>query len=166
MPEEQEWLQHDVAQSEVLSVESPLMTHVPHVLAVTSQTLLPSQPELAVHVVAQAVLLRHAKLPVQTAALVEHWPVPVQVPAGVSMPALQVFPQAVLLVGYTQAPEVSQSVAPQAPPVVQLAVVEQQWVPVPPLGPQSALVHWSLPPHAAPVPPLATQVPPAPGVAQ
>jgi hypothetical protein len=42
----------------------------------------------------------------------------------------------------------------------------QQCVPVPPVGPQSTLVHWSLPAHVAPAAPLATQVPEAPGVAQ
>jgi|HubBroStandDraft_2_1064218.scaffolds.fasta_scaffold1138490_2 hypothetical protein len=38
VPDEHAWLQHDVAQSEVLSVVSFAGTHVGHVLSVTSQT--------------------------------------------------------------------------------------------------------------------------------
>ncbi len=100
----------------------------------------------------------------QAAAVPEHVPSPLHVPAEVSCPLLQVPPHAVLLVGPTHAPAALQSVAPHTPVVVQVPV--QQWVPVPPVGPQSSLVHWSLAPHVAPAAPLATQVPEAPGVAQ
>ena len=60
-----------------------------------------------------------------------------------------VLPQDVPLAGYTHAPEVSQSVAPQLPPVVHAAV--QQCVPVP-AGPQMPLAHALFAVHDVPAP--------------
>ena len=52
--------------------------------------------------------------------------------------------------------------APHAPPVVHDA---EQQLPLP-ATPHRPLVHWLLPPHDAPAPPLATHVPDAPGFKQ
>jgi hypothetical protein len=60
VPDEHAWLQQDVEQSPMASVLSPMGTHVTHVLALTSQTLVPPQPVLAVHEVAQVVAFRQA----------------------------------------------------------------------------------------------------------
>jgi hypothetical protein len=57
----------------------------------------------------------------------------------------------------------SQSLAPHAPPVVQVAL--QQCVPVP-LVPHRPLTHWSFAPHVVPEGFLATHVPLGPGFTQ
>jgi hypothetical protein len=73
-------------------------------------------------------------------------------------------PHEVVLPGKTQAPVVSQSVAPHAP-VVGLHAAVQQWVPVPET-PQTFELHWSFAVHALPAAPVETQVPEAPGFMQ
>lgn len=106
--------------------------------------------------------------PLQTYGLHEDVAVP-QPPAPSQLWVVKVVPAHVvglhvIAEGKLHAPVPVQSVAPQAPPVgVQAA--EQQRVPLP-VTPQMPFEHWSAAPQTAPGPPLATQVPTAPGLAQ
>jgi hypothetical protein len=118
-----------------------------------------------VHVVAQLVAFAQAKPPGHGVdAPPAQVPAPLHVPPEVSSPLLHdVAPHRVPLPAYLHAPNVSQSVAPQVPPVTH--DVEQQRLPVP-KGPQIMLAHASALVHGAPAPPRGTHLPDAPGVWQ
>jgi hypothetical protein len=143
----------------------PFATHVPFAPGLLQNTPVPWQSASEAHAVLHAVALAQTKPPAQGAAAPDaaHVPAPLQV-AGVSCPLLHDPGQLVPLTGNTQAPPALQSVAPHAPPTT-AQVAAQQWVPVPDV-PQTLAAHWSFAAQVAPAPPLATQVPDAPGFAQ
>jgi hypothetical protein len=107
--------------------------------------------------VKHAVVLEQMRLPAQGPPL----PLPLHVPPLQAVKVLVialahvVAEQEVEVPGYEQAPVPSQSVAPQAPPVMQAA---EQQCPVP-VAPQMVDVHWSPEVHAAPAASLGTQAP-------
>jgi|HubBroStandDraft_5_1064220.scaffolds.fasta_scaffold393613_1 hypothetical protein len=143
-------LQHDPAQSAAVSALSPAGTQPTHVPWVVSQRSELWHSELAVHDDAQVVEVAQPRPFGQVEAPPPHVPAPLHVPGDVSTPSLhERDPHAVPLPGYTHAPDVSQSVAPQVPPVVQAPA--QQCVPLP-AGPQMSVAHWAFDVHDVPAP--------------
>jgi hypothetical protein len=114
--------------------------HVPPGPGIAQKSLVDAQSAPTSHSVLHEVPSAQTKPPAHGAAVPgTHVPPPSQAPAGVSIAFAHMgAPHVVPLVGYTQAPVPSQSVAPHVPPVVQPAEQQSPF----PLAPHTFDAHW------------------------